>query len=68
MVPKSHEILTFCPHKEYEQWFYGAMMAVRSVGQCLGFSPSVQEAWVQLPGLTTSGLPWLLKICVGGGT
>ena len=37
---------------------------VRSVGQWLGFSPSVQVTWVCLPGLTTSGR---LK-CVGGNT
>ena len=32
------------------------------------FLPFAQVTWVRLPILTPSGLPWLLKIRVGGDT
>ena len=43
-----------------------AHFPVRSVGPQLVFSPSVQVARGQLPGLTPGRSPWSLKICVGG--
>ena len=42
-------------------------LPVRSVEQRLGFLSLVQLTWVR-PSLTSSGSPWLLKMCVGGDT